>query len=92
MEAEKFRTNLLGEVVGPQEKFLKLAQVMERCAMSRAHIYKLMSEGKFPRSQKLSHRCSVWLETDINLWRSMTTESFYSQYGEQLLQAKEQAA
>ncbi|RZG05530.1 AlpA family phage regulatory protein [Pseudoalteromonas sp. CO348] len=92
MDKQKFRKNLLGEVVGPNEGFLRLERVMEMCGMSQSHIYKLMSEGKFPRSQKLTHRCSVWLETDINLWRSMTTESFYSQYGEQLLQAKELAA
>lgn len=92
MEIQEFRKTLLGEVVGPEEGFLRLDRVMDLCGMSQSHIYKLMSEGKFPRSHKLTHRCSVWLETDINLWRSMTTESFYAQYGKTLLLAKEQAA
>ena len=91
MATEKFRTNLLGEVVSPQERFLKLADVMEKCAMSRSHIYRLMGEGKFPRGIKVSYRCVVWLESDIDIWRSMTTESFFSEYGEQL-KAQERAA
>ena len=42
-----------GEVVGPEEGFLRLDKVMELCGMSQSHIYKLMSEGKFPRYTSL---------------------------------------
>lgn len=92
MEDTEFRKNLLGEVVGPDEGFLKLEVVREKCGMSTSHIYKLMSEGKFPKSKRLTHRCSVWLETDINIWRSMTTDAFYSKYGAQLKEEQERAA
>lgn len=92
MEDAKFRKNLLGEVVGPNEVFLKRQQVQEKCAMSRSNIYKLMGEGKFPLPQKVSHRSTVWLASDIDIWRSMTTESFFARYGKQILEAKEQAA
>lgn len=84
MDAEKYRKNLQGEVVGPDEKFLKRKQVLEMCGISLSHLYYLMNKGMFPKSHRVSHRSAVWLESDINLWRSMNANHFYAEYGEQI--------
>lgn len=84
MKLTKYRKNLQGEVVGPDEKFLKRKQVLEMCGLSLSHLYYLMNKGKFPKSHRLSHRSAVWLESDINLWRSMNADAFYKEYGEQI--------
>ncbi|TMO02901.1 transcriptional regulator [Pseudoalteromonas sp. S558] len=84
MDTEKYRKNLQGEVVGPDEKFLKRDQVMEMCSISHSHIYYLMNKGMFPKSQRIANCSVVWLESDINLWRSMNTKHFFAEYGEQI--------
>lgn len=84
MKPEKYRKNLQGEVVGPDEKFLKRKQVLELCGISISHLYYLMNKGKFPKSHRVSYRSAVWLESDINLWRSMNRDAFFAEYGEKI--------
>lgn len=45
---------------------LRLNQVKERTGMSRSFIYKLMSEGKFPRSIRLGKRSVGWYAHAVN--------------------------
>lgn len=50
------------------EKFLRLSEVRNRVPYSRATIYRLMSEGKFPRSYALGEHAVAWRESDITEW------------------------
>lgn len=53
--------------VKPQ-RLIRLAEVKQRVGLSRASIYKRMSEGRFPRSRSLGSRCAVWIEAEIDDW------------------------
>ncbi|MDK2597925.1 helix-turn-helix transcriptional regulator [Pseudoalteromonas obscura] len=90
---DNYRRNLAGDVVGNDEKFLRVADVVEKCSISRPMIYKLMAQNKFPPSHKISSKHVIWLGSDVDLWRSMDIDAFHKEYGIQLeLQQKEQAA
>lgn len=47
---------------------IRMEDVTHRCAMSRAMVYRLISEGKFPRQVKLSIRAARFYEHEINDW------------------------
>lgn len=55
------------EGIKPQ-RLIRLAEVKQRVGLSRASIYKRMSEGKFPKSRSLGARCAVWIEAEIDEW------------------------
>ena len=53
----------------PEERIIRMKEVMRRCGISRPHIYKLMAEGQFPKSIKLTgNRAVGWYESEINEW------------------------
>lgn len=59
--------------IEPQSKpqrLIRLAEVKQRVGLSRASIYKRMSEGRFPKSRSLGSRCAVWIESEIDDWVS----------------------
>lgn len=47
---------------------LKIYEVVQKCNLSRATIYKKVKEGTFPRQIKLSERSSGWLESEVDQW------------------------
>ncbi|WP_029406845.1 AlpA family transcriptional regulator [Thiomicrorhabdus sp. Milos-T2] len=47
---------------------LKINEVVQKCNLSRATIYKKVKEGTFPKQIKLSERSSGWLESEVNDW------------------------
>jgi len=49
-------------------KVLRLSQVISSTGLGRSTIYKYISEGKFPKSLKLSERCVGWLESEVHQW------------------------
>ena len=50
------------------QRLIRLAEVKQRVGLSRASIYKRMSEGRFPKSRSLGSRCAVWVEAEIDDW------------------------
>jgi prophage regulatory protein len=46
----------------------RIEAVSIRTALPKPSIYRLMKEGKFPQSVKLSPRASGWKSTDIDEW------------------------
>lgn len=54
------------------DRFLKLAQVCELTAMSRASIYRMMDSGQFPHQIKIMSSGKtgsvVWSERDVLAW------------------------
>ena len=50
------------------ERLLRLSDVRARIPYSRASIYRLMSEGRFPHPYSLGERAVAWRESDIDAW------------------------
>lgn len=53
---------------GDTMKFIRRKEVENRTGLSRSSIYKRMSEGTFPKQQKIGQRAVAWVEDDINKW------------------------
>ncbi|EEB5695043.1 TPA: AlpA family phage regulatory protein [Salmonella enterica] len=53
-------------------RILRIQEVLHRCAISRATLYRLIPDGNFPAQRRLSPygRSVGWLEEDIELWIS----------------------
>ena len=49
-------------------KALRIDSVIERTGISKTHLYRLISENKFPRPVKLSERVSVWDAELVDSW------------------------
>lgn len=49
-------------------KILRLNDVLETTGLARSTVYKLMSDGAFPRSICLGERSVGWLESEIQEW------------------------
>ena len=50
------------------DNLIRRAEVEARTSLSKDAIYRLMREGKFPRSIKVSHRNVFWREQEITAW------------------------
>jgi len=51
-------------------RFIRLPEVSRRVGLPKSTIYKLMADGDFPRSVKPTPRTSVWLEEEVDGWKS----------------------
>jgi prophage regulatory protein len=49
-------------------RVLRCPEVVNRTGLSRATLYRLMSEGQFPRSHRLSPGAVGWSEAEIEAW------------------------
>lgn len=51
-------------------RILKKKEVLYRCGISNASLYRQIAKGMFPRQRRLSSggRAVGWLESDINEW------------------------
>jgi prophage regulatory protein len=71
----------VGHVIGPYpatklkdareevgERLLRLPEVLERVPLSRASVYRLMSEGAFPRSVRIGRVAVAWRERDLDAY------------------------
>jgi len=47
------------------KKIIKLTDVQNITTFRRSTIYRLISQGKFPKQIKLSERSSGWLEQEV---------------------------
>ncbi|URL14480.1 AlpA family transcriptional regulator [Pantoea ananatis] len=51
-----------------QIRFIRLPEVLNRTGFSRAWIYKLISEKKFPKQVKIGLRAVAFIESEIDAW------------------------
>ena len=51
-----------------QEKPRELTDIEKQFGISRAGIYNMMAEGRFPKPVKLGERAVGWLEEDLKNW------------------------
>ncbi len=49
---------------------IRLPKVMEKTGFSEPWIYRLISQGKFPRQTKLGRRAVAWVESEVEEWIS----------------------
>lgn len=51
-------------------RLIRLKEVMSICGLSRATIYKYMSEGTFPKNVSLGGRATAWSLAEVEFWVS----------------------
>jgi prophage regulatory protein len=49
-------------------RFFRIRDVEKFTGLSRASIYRLMREGKFPRPVRLVERAVAWTIDDLEIW------------------------
>ncbi|MCI1898398.1 MAG: AlpA family transcriptional regulator [Enterobacter sp.] len=52
------------------QSFIRLSEVQRRTGYSKAWIYRLMSQGKFPLSVKIGSRAIAFVESEVDGWIS----------------------
>lgn len=55
--------------------FLRLRDVCKMTGMSRATVYRLIADGRFPPSVKLGERISAWPVAALEQWANERIES-----------------
>lgn len=50
------------------KKLIKINDVLVRIPVSRAHIYNLIAEGRFPRQVHLGGFGGFWVEDEVDAW------------------------
>lgn len=50
------------------ERLIRLAEVLDRTALSRATLYRMMDKCKFPRPVKIGDSAVAWPESAVNEW------------------------
>jgi len=55
-------------MIAKEDRFLRMPEVKKTTGLSKAYLYLLISEGKFPKQYKLGERASGWLESEIRDW------------------------
>lgn len=58
----------MSEQVRNSVSILRRRQVESRTGLSRSSIYKMMSEGTFPKPVSLGARAVGWVESQIDDW------------------------
>jgi len=48
--------------------FLRRRQVEKRTGLGRSSLYKLISDGLFPKPVKLGPRTAAWVESEVDAW------------------------
>lgn len=57
-----------GIVMGPNDKIIRLPQVLEKVGLKKSAIYKKIKLGEFPPPIKLGAHASGWLESEVIAW------------------------
>lgn len=52
----------------PQDRFLRLNDVLDRTGLSRATLYRKIQDGTFPRQVRIATRCAGWRESAVKEW------------------------
>ncbi|MDM2972774.1 AlpA family transcriptional regulator [Citrobacter sp. CK198] len=56
------------------QSFIRLSEVQRRTGYSKAWIYRLMSQGKFPSSVKIGSRAIAFVESEVDDWINQRIE------------------
>lgn len=62
-------------IFGEKMKILRLAEVIKMTGLSRSTIYKLMKDGEFVLSVKISTKSVGWLDFEVLNWMESRLET-----------------
>jgi predicted DNA-binding transcriptional regulator AlpA len=82
------QTNIKGEPITLQDRFLSAKEVAEICGVGKATIYRSMDRNEFPLSHQLAVSRVGWLKSDIEEYVSLGFVNFFRQYGEKIKQQR----
>ncbi|MCM7774980.1 AlpA family transcriptional regulator [Enterobacter asburiae] len=54
--------------------FLRMSEIMRRTGYGKAWIYRLISQGKFPRPIKIGTRAIAFVESEVDDWINQRIE------------------
>lgn len=54
--------------MSPNDKIIRLRQVMEQTGMKKTTIYEKIKKHEFPEPIRLGSNFSGWLESDVQAW------------------------
>lgn len=60
-----------------EQQYMKIAEVINVTAMSKATIYRLMKTGDFPAPTKLGHRLVRWHIAKIKAWMDVKEKTYH---------------
>ncbi len=49
-------------------RMLRMRQITEYCALSRAYLYQSINEGSFPPGHMISPGIRAWEKTEVDAW------------------------
>jgi len=55
-------------LIDPNDKFLKMDDVVRKTSLSRSSIYELMDKKEFPAPVRIRSRKRAWLLSEVTLW------------------------
>jgi len=50
------------------DRYIRLPEVRHLTGLSKAQIYLLVSQGRFPKQIKLGERAAAWIESEVRAW------------------------
>lgn len=57
------------------DRLLRLPQVLEITGLSKAMVYRLVGQGKFPEPCKPGGIASRWVESEVRAWRKQVEDA-----------------
>ena len=51
-----------------QNRMMRMRQLTEYCALSRAYIYQKINEGEFPPGHMISQGIRAWQKSEVDKW------------------------
>lgn len=48
--------------------FIRLPDVCKKLGISRATLYRLIKDGRFPKSTRIADHINVWVLSDVEAW------------------------
>ncbi|CAB4128478.1 AlpA Predicted transcriptional regulator [uncultured Caudovirales phage] len=49
-------------------RLLRLPDVIHRCGFGKSTLWRLVSEGKFPKPVRPSSRTTAWIDKEVDSW------------------------
>ena len=90
--AATYRTNIKGEQIALEDRFLSGKEVEALVAFTRATMYRMMDNLCFPASYLISPNRVGWLASDIAEFKMLGHIAFKELYGEKLAHIKAEKA
>ena len=79
-------TNVKGEQISLTDRFMSMKEITALCSISRTTIKRLMAKAQFPPSIHITDSREVWIESDVQEWRTLGGQAFKAMYGKKLAQ------